>query len=67
LLAIGRLDATACPSEQTMAFNLHTRAPLAVQDDTQRGFLYLLDLARDVKRAKVARTEPCHLVATLAD
>jgi ornithine carbamoyltransferase len=67
LLAIDRLDETARPSEQTMAFNLHNRSPLAVQDCTQHGLLYLLDLARDLKHARVARTEQRHRVATLGD
>jgi ornithine carbamoyltransferase len=33
-----------------------------VQDYTQREFKYLLDLARDLKRAKYSRTEQKHLV-----
>jgi len=44
-----------------MAFNLRNRSLLTVQDYTQREFRYLLDLARDLKRAKYARTEQCHL------
>ena len=32
-----------------------------MQDYTQREFRYLLDLARDLKRAKYARTEQQHL------
>jgi ornithine carbamoyltransferase len=44
-----------------MAFNLRNRSLLTVQDYTQREFRYLLDLARDLKRAKYARTEQQHL------
>jgi ornithine carbamoyltransferase len=44
-----------------MSFNLRNRSLLTVQDFTQREFLYLLDLARDLKRAKYARTEQQHL------
>jgi carbamate kinase/ornithine carbamoyltransferase len=44
-----------------MALNLRNRSLLTVQDYTQREFKYLLDLARDLKRAKYARTEQEHL------
>ncbi|MBX9961790.1 MAG: ornithine carbamoyltransferase [Burkholderiales bacterium] len=44
-----------------MSFNLRNRSLLTVQDVTQREFRYLLDLARDLKRAKYARTEQKHL------
>ena len=44
-----------------MSFNLRNRSLLTVQDYTQREFQYLLDLARDLKRAKYARTEQQHL------
>src|SRR5262247_418552 len=44
-----------------MGFNLRNRSLLKVQDYTQREFRYLLDLARDLKRAKYARTEQEHL------
>src|ERR1700741_1088994 len=44
-----------------MSFNLRNRSLLTVQDYTQREFKYLLDLARDLKRAKYARTEQKHL------
>jgi ornithine carbamoyltransferase len=44
-----------------MAFNLRNRSLLTVQDYTQKEFKYLLDLARDLKRAKYARTEQKHL------
>lgn len=44
-----------------MGFNLRNRSLLTVQDFTQREFTYLLDLARDLKRAKYARTEQEHL------
>jgi ornithine carbamoyltransferase len=40
-----------------VSFNLRNRSLLTVQDYTQREFRYLLDLARDLKRAKYARTE----------
>jgi len=39
-----------------MSFNLRNRSLLTVQDYTQREFRYLLDLARDLKRAKYAKT-----------
>jgi ornithine carbamoyltransferase len=44
-----------------MALNLRNRSLLTVQDYTPREFRYLLDLARDLKRAKYARTEQKHL------
>ena len=44
-----------------MSFNLRNRSLLTVQDYTQREFQYLLDLARDLKRAKYAKTEQKHL------
>jgi ornithine carbamoyltransferase len=44
-----------------MGLNLRNRSLLTVQDYTQREFQYLLDLARDLKRAKYARTEQRHL------
>jgi len=44
-----------------MAFNLRNRSLLTVQDYTPQEFKYLLDLARDLKRAKYARTEQEHL------
>jgi ornithine carbamoyltransferase len=44
-----------------MSFNLRNRSLLTVQDFTQREFRYLLDLARDLKRAKYAGTEQHHL------
>jgi len=40
-----------------MSLNLRNRSLLTVQDFTQREFHYLLDLARDLKRAKYAGTE----------
>jgi ornithine carbamoyltransferase len=51
----------ACWQEITMSLNLRNRSLLTVQDYTQREFQYLLDLARDLKRAKYARTEQEHL------
>jgi ornithine carbamoyltransferase len=47
--------------EAFMSFNLRNRSLLTVQDYTPREFRYLLDLARDLKRAKYARTEQRHL------
>ena len=47
--------------ENIMSFNLRNRSLLTVQDYTPREFRYLLDLARDLKRAKYARTEQKHL------
>src|SRR3954469_4883651 len=44
-----------------MSLNLRNRSLLTVQDYTQREFQYLLDLARDLKRAKYARTEQEHI------
>jgi ornithine carbamoyltransferase len=44
-----------------MSFNLRNRSLLTVQDYTPREFRYLLDLARDLKRAKYAGTEQKHL------
>src|SRR6266550_286166 len=44
-----------------MSFNVRNRSLLTVQDYTSREFRYLLDLARDLKRAKYARTEQKHL------
>jgi len=44
-----------------MSFNLRNRSLLTVQDYTQREFRYLLDLARDLKRAKYAGSEQEHL------
>jgi ornithine carbamoyltransferase len=40
-----------------MAFNLKGRNYLKIADFTQREMLYLLDLSRDLKRAKYARAE----------
>jgi ornithine carbamoyltransferase len=45
-----------------MSFNLRNRSLLRVQDFTTREFRYLLDLARDLKRAKYAGTEQKRLV-----
>jgi ornithine carbamoyltransferase len=44
-----------------MSLNLRNRSLLTVQDYTPREFRYLLDLARDLKRAKYARTDQKHL------
>jgi ornithine carbamoyltransferase len=44
-----------------MSFNLRNRSLLTVQDYSPREFRYLLDLARDLKRAKYSRTEQKHL------
>ena len=43
-----------------MSLNLRNRSLLTVQDYTPREFRFLLDLARDLKRAKYARTEQQH-------
>lgn len=40
-----------------MAFNLHNRSFLTLQDFSPREILHLIDLARELKAAKVARTE----------
>jgi ornithine carbamoyltransferase len=40
-----------------MSFNLKGRSYLKIADFTQREMLHLLDLARDLKRAKYARSE----------
>ena len=45
-----------------MSFNLRNRSLLTVQDYTSREFRFLLDLARDLKRAKYAGTEQQHLL-----
>src|SRR5690348_10518650 len=44
-----------------MSFNLRNRSLLTVQEYTPREFRYLLDLARDLKRARYAGTEQQHL------
>lgn len=44
-----------------MAFNLKGRSFLKVMDFNQRELRYLLDLSRDLKRAKYAGTEQQHL------
>src|SRR4029079_4468631 len=44
-----------------MSFNLRNRSLLTVQDYTPREFRYLLDLARDLKRAKYSGTEEMRL------
>jgi ornithine carbamoyltransferase len=44
-----------------MSFNLRNRSLLTVQEYSPREFRYLLDLARDLKRAKYAGTEQQHL------
>ena len=44
-----------------MRFNLRVRSLDTVQDYTPSEFRYLLDLARDLKRAKCTRTEQQHL------
>ena len=44
-----------------MSLNLRNRSLLTIQDYSQREFRYLLDLSRDLKRAKYARTEQKHL------
>jgi len=44
-----------------MSFSLGNRSLLRLQDYSPRDFRYLLDLARDLKHAKRARTEQKHL------
>ncbi|WP_088889175.1 ornithine carbamoyltransferase [Leptolyngbya ohadii] len=44
-----------------MPFNLRNRSLLKVEDLSRRELLYLLDLARDLKRSKYSRTEQQHL------
>lgn len=44
-----------------MSFNLRNRSLLKISDFNRRELLYLLDLARDLKRAKYSRTEQQHL------
>jgi ornithine carbamoyltransferase len=44
-----------------MIFNLRNRSLLSVQDYTQQEFKCLLDLARDLKRARFARPGQEHL------
>ena len=56
-----RLSRDSEGGSATMGFNLRNRSLLTVQDYTQQEFKYLLDLARDLKRAKYARTEQEHL------
>jgi len=51
----------AARKEGPMSFNLRNRSLLTVQDYTPREFRFLLDLARDLRRAKYARTEQKHL------
>lgn len=45
-----------------MGYNLHRRSFLKLLDFDQRDIRFLLDLARDLKRAKYAGTEQRHLV-----
>ncbi|WP_431023785.1 ornithine carbamoyltransferase [Halomonas sp. H5] len=45
-----------------MAFNLHGRHLLSLMHHTEREMIYLLDLARDLKRAKYAGAEQRRLV-----
>lgn len=44
-----------------MSFNLRNRSLLTVQDYGPKEFEFLLDLARDLKRAKYSRSEQQHL------
>ena len=44
-----------------MGFNLHNRDLLSLTHHSNRELLYLLDLARDLKRAKYSGTERQHL------
>lgn len=47
--------------ENTMAFNLRNRSLLSLMHHTNRELRYLLDLSRDLKRAKYTGTEQQHL------
>jgi len=58
---IQRIEILKYQGSRSMSFNLRNRSLLTVQDYTPREFRYLLDLARDLKRAKYARTEQRHL------
>ncbi|MET1079745.1 MAG: ornithine carbamoyltransferase [Pseudomonas sp.] len=44
-----------------MAFNLHNRSLLSLMHHSERELRYLLDLSRDLKRAKYTGTEQQHL------
>ena len=44
-----------------MAFNIHNRNLLSLEHHTARELRYLLDLSRDLKRAKYTGTERPHL------
>ncbi len=44
-----------------MAFNMHNRSLLSLMHHSQRELRYLLDLSRDLKRAKYTGTEQQHL------
>ena len=44
-----------------MAFNMHNRSLLSLMHHTQRELRFLLDLSRDLKRAKYTGTEQQHL------
>src|SRR5206468_12871293 len=57
LLSEWSQDTTRVSRRKTMSFNLRNRSLLTVQDYTSREFKYLLQLARDLKRAKYAKTE----------
>ena len=44
-----------------MAFNMHNRNLLSLMHHTKRELMFLLDLSRDLKRAKYSGTETQHL------
>lgn len=44
-----------------MAFNIHNRNLLSLEHHSTRELRYLLDLSRDLKRAKYTGTEQQHL------
>ena len=44
-----------------MAFNMRNRSLLSLMHHTSRELHYLLDLSRDLKRAKYTGTEQAHL------
>ena len=49
----------ASDKESAMAFNLKNRHLLSLVHHSEREINYLLDLSRDLKRAKYAGTDPC--------
>ena len=62
-LALTKGGASRLPETQEipMAFNMKNRSLLSLVHHTQRELHYLLDLSRDLKRAKYTGTEEPHL------